>query len=133
MIAALRRDRGFATQLAPRTLHEVASLLGAERPSDAPISPTDARELTDVFVRYYHHGAPFRRDVLAYAWRRCRDSAGGDSCRTGQALAEERLGPLGQGARLGRGEAAARRSERDLPEGAREALEARDYGSTPTR
>jgi hypothetical protein len=96
MIAALRRDRGFAAHLAPSTLHEVASLLGAERVGDASISPTDARRLTDTFLRYYHHGAPFRRGVLADVWQRCRDSAGDASCREGQALAEERLGPLAQ-------------------------------------
>jgi len=96
MIAALRRDKGFAAHLAPRTFHEVASLLGAERLGTAPVSPTDARELTDAFVRYYHHGAPFRRDVLADIWRRCRDRDGRASCRAGQALAEERVGPLEQ-------------------------------------
>ena len=50
----------------------------------------DAIELTEDFVKYYYHAAPFRREALGAAWDRCR----GQGCATERAEAQQRLGPL---------------------------------------
>ena len=59
------------------------------------MTPEEAARITDLFVDYYTHAAPFPRAVLAEVWRRCaEDTAQQDACRAGRAAAELRLGSL---------------------------------------
>jgi hypothetical protein len=45
-------------------------------------------QMTDRFLRHYHHPVPFNRAVLEAAWSRCR----GDKCEERRRLAEQRVG-----------------------------------------
>ena len=70
---------------------------------DAPPRPlrdgadpvAEARRATDLFVKYYHHGAPFSRHALARLWERCeRDPGLRERCAQGRSRAERLLGDL---------------------------------------
>jgi hypothetical protein len=63
-------------------------------------------QMTDRFLRHYHHPVPFNRDVLEAAWSRCR----GDKCEERRRLAEQRVGLIDAGSaqRAGRAGAAPR-------------------------
>jgi hypothetical protein len=94
-LLAERRAQGvFAAHLADARLRHLIELLGGPG-SDAAPSPSQAKLLTDLYVGYFHHGAPFRRDALARIWQQCRPNRPGDgSCARGLAAAEARVGPL---------------------------------------
>jgi len=97
-LVGLRKRQRLGRHLTPERLRELASLFEASAPG-APATPEDAARLTDLFVDYYLHAAPFSREALARVWRRCNDAAGGARCLQGLARAEERLGPLRRAAR----------------------------------
>lgn len=85
-------------ELQPELLDELAALFGRSGASVRPVSRQEASRATELFIRYYHHAAPFDRTVLARAWRRCTD-ADTTACSVGLAKAEETVGSLtGSGA-----------------------------------
>jgi hypothetical protein len=53
-----------------------------------------ARRATDLFARYYHHAAPFRRATVSERWHDCFESDDRDLCRSGFRRARRRLGGL---------------------------------------
>jgi spermidine synthase len=101
LLATARTKPGFATHLAPQQLATLTGLFGAGLAENGAATPETARRVTDLFVRYYHHGAPFSREVLAALWRRC-DDAKGERCSQGRAAAEARVGPLRSAAETSR-------------------------------
>jgi hypothetical protein len=103
-LATLRERRPLARHLAPERLRELATLFEAGT-SGAEASPEQAARLTDLFVDYYLHSAPFSRAALAGVWRRCNDTSGGARCLQGLARAEQRVGPLRRAARARAGAA----------------------------
>jgi hypothetical protein len=74
----------------------LARLFGAG--GDGTPSPRQALEAVERFSTYYHHAAPFSRAALAALFARCAgDASRRAGCERGLALAEELLGPLGEG------------------------------------
>lgn len=94
-LAQLRPLPQLADDLTPARLAALVALFapGEVRPGET--TPEEASQLTNLFLRYYLHAAPFSREVLASVWQRCSDGAGaGTRCAEGLAEAEARLGPL---------------------------------------
>jgi hypothetical protein len=53
-----------------------------------------AVEATELFTRYYHHAAPFSREILLRRWRRCLELEP-VRCRQAMAARATALGVLG--------------------------------------
>ena len=113
LVAQFRRDhpesarfRDLAERLRARgagsaktnldTMAALSSLFGDEPiavPGADPVAL--AMDVTNLFARHYHHGAPFRRAQLGALWDRCEsDPERAGDCRTQRAVAERTLGSL---------------------------------------
>jgi hypothetical protein len=73
--------------LSQENLDSLASLFG-----DGPgrVNLQGANALTDLYLRYYYHGEPFRPDAVRAAWRSCLDM----ECMRARPAAERRLDGL---------------------------------------
>ena len=63
-------------------------------PLDDRQLPDLAREQSERFVTFFHHGAPFHRAALASLFARCEGTAQAQECAKVRAEAETELGPL---------------------------------------
>jgi hypothetical protein len=66
---------------------------GATRAYADGIRVGRAEQITRRYLEHYDYAVPFDRQKLEIVWSRCQ----GDTCEEGRRLAEERLGPLGEG------------------------------------
>ena len=55
----------------PHEAETRVKLFGDEANDDLPATFEVAADLTRVFIKYYHHAAPFTSDLLDQIWRRC--------------------------------------------------------------
>jgi hypothetical protein len=93
VIATLRAES--KGRIDPAQVPSLLPLFGVGTQEDRPVTPEEAARITDRFVAYYTHAAPFPRRVLAGLWQRCaEDPARQEACRAGRAAAELRLGSL---------------------------------------
>ena len=91
-LAEVRKDTsGTNPYLTPANLSGLRALFEAEV-RDVPDGAfrLQAEQLTNRFLRHYHHAVPFNRDILEAAWSRCR----GEQCAERRRLAEQRLGVI---------------------------------------
>jgi len=72
-LARARQDPALAAELDPLTLARLAALYRAEGTRTLEPSYTAARALAEVYTDQYEHAAPFDREALLSAWRRCLD------------------------------------------------------------
>jgi hypothetical protein len=70
-LARAREDARLAPALEARVLERLAALYGADPTAEMSPAYELAEDLRRVFVRYYHHAAPFRAEALHAVWRRC--------------------------------------------------------------
>jgi spermidine synthase len=99
---ARRGERNAAQELGQRQLRGLQMLFDGRVPDvPEPALAQQAERLTERFLRYYHHAAPFDRRVIDASWRRCR----GDDCDERQQRAwrnlhfsEEELATLSESA-----------------------------------
>jgi hypothetical protein len=78
--------------LTPANLAGLQALFGGGgRAAPDRAARMQAEQMTDRFLRHYHHAVPFDRDVLEAAWSRCR----GNKCEERRRLAEQRVGWTG--------------------------------------
>jgi spermidine synthase len=70
---------------------ELASLFASGDDGSFAPGPAEAKRATELFTRFYHHAAPFRRDALHAIWARCGSQK---ICERGRRGVEERLGRL---------------------------------------
>jgi spermidine synthase len=104
LLATYRAEGRFPAQLAQGQLDALASLYDPARTAAQRATPEQARHRTQLFIEYYHHGAPFSREALAALWDRCVEGRGaGARCAQGLAAAEQQLGPLRRAADAGAG------------------------------
>jgi predicted membrane-bound spermidine synthase len=83
-----KQGGGRNPYLSPQGLARLRALYaGRIRVVDDEASLSVAEQLTNRFLRHYHHAVPFDRNVLEVAWSRCR----GDRCEERRQKAEERL------------------------------------------
>jgi predicted membrane-bound spermidine synthase len=105
-LAKARKASRNSDLLSERSLELIARLYGgvdAGTSGDRRVLER-ARSASERYLHHYHHAAPFDREVLATAWRRCRV----DPCQEVRRGFEAVLGPL-DGAGLRAGASAARR------------------------
>jgi hypothetical protein len=96
---ALQRVARAASRNREVNLSLVGSLspLFGDDPQDADASrlAQHARSTTELFARYYHHAAPFSRELLAEIWQRCdADPAQRDACLAAREQLAETLDAL---------------------------------------
>ncbi len=61
----------YQLTLQPAVLDGLVKLFGDEVDGDLPATFEVAADLTRVFIKYYHHAAPFTSELLDQIWRRC--------------------------------------------------------------
>jgi SAM-dependent methyltransferase len=83
----------FRRQLEAQTLQPLVSFFHPDLETTEAIDPREAERLSDLFIEYYFHGAPFSFDALTSIWRRCQDG-GGMRCEPARARIERSVGPL---------------------------------------
>ena len=68
----------------------MAAMFGSTAPeitSEQPLSLAEAKQATELFIRYYHHAAPFEGNRLLDLWSRCRDvTPSAQECRVRSGL-----------------------------------------------
>jgi spermidine synthase len=94
-LALIRENPTLAERTKLALLEPLSQLYG----NGASVAPGGALEAANHassrFARYYHHSAPFDREVLADLWTRCEtDSGSPRRCRRARARAERTLGKL---------------------------------------
>jgi spermidine synthase len=107
----LAQSRSAAPALLdPSHLELLGSLFDRDGAAAGGVPPAEALQATELFLRHYHHAAPFDRGALESIWSRCE----GSNCGARRRQAESEVGLLGgvaRGAagRPGEGPATARR------------------------
>jgi hypothetical protein len=100
VLSVIREGRDVSPAARAIPLGELPRLTALFDPSPPPARDgadpvAAARDATQLFTHYYHHGAPFPREHLAALWRSCdARPEWREGCRRGRAQAERRLGPL---------------------------------------
>jgi predicted membrane-bound spermidine synthase len=84
----------FRRHLTPTVIQSVIPFFHPDLAATEPIEAREADRLSELFIDYYFHGAPFAREALVSIWQRCEDG-GGKSCREERASIERRVGSLG--------------------------------------
>jgi hypothetical protein len=99
VVARLQRSQTDRAEANAAMLPLLAELFAAPT---APVPLAHARQLTDLFARYYHHAAPFPRHVIGELWRNCVEPQGGAGqdpetgrCQRNARIAEEWIGGFG--------------------------------------
>ncbi|MEE8474560.1 MAG: fused MFS/spermidine synthase, partial [Myxococcota bacterium] len=92
----IRAQPQISAAASPALVNSLARLYGE---TSAPAEDEDGLEAATrasrLFVQYYHHAAPFSRQVLVDLWRRCgEDPKQRERCDKGRARAEKGLGAL---------------------------------------
>ena len=95
MLASIREDPILAERTKLGLLVPLSQLYG----NGASVAQGDeleaANQASSRFAWYYHHSAPFDREILADLWSRCDTDAGlPRRCRRARARAERILGKL---------------------------------------
>ena len=95
LLAHIREDPALAERTKLALLEPLSQLYG----NGASVAPGGvleaANQASSQFARYYHHSAPFDREVLADLWNRCETDSGlPRRCRRARARAERTLGKL---------------------------------------
>lgn len=95
MLAQLRLQPYLAEHLGPAKLAALEALYEPRRLRPGAVTLEEAERITNLFLEYFHHPAPFARDAVTSVWQRCQDGgAGSTRCEAGRLRAEEQLGPL---------------------------------------
>jgi spermidine synthase len=95
LLALIRQNPTLAKRTKLALVEPLSQLYG----SGASVAAGDGLEAANLassqFARYYHHSAPFDREVLADLWSRCETDSGlPRRCRRARARAERTLGKL---------------------------------------
>jgi hypothetical protein len=93
ILLALLAQAPFRRHLSGRTGQALMSFFRPDLETTETLDPKQAERLSDLFIEYYFHGAPFSFDTLTSIWRRCRDG-GGLRCDPARARIERLVGPL---------------------------------------
>jgi len=95
VLALIRRKPTLAERTKLELLEPLSQLYG-NGGLVAPGGVLEAANQASIqFARYYHHSAPFDREVLADLWSRCETDSGlPRRCRRARARAERTLGKL---------------------------------------
>jgi spermidine synthase len=70
-LAKAQADSRLGRALQPGVLNGLARLFRDEADADSPSSFEFTTDLSRVFLKYYHHAAPFSAEPLHESWRRC--------------------------------------------------------------
>lgn len=92
-IRALLQQSPFRRHIGPLQLRTLAGFFDPDLATTDPLAPEQATRLSNLYIEYYFHGAPFSRDALTAIWQRCRDDSE-QRCQPARARIERRIGPL---------------------------------------
>ena len=92
-IRALLQQSPFRRHIGPLQLRTLAGFFDPDLATTDPLAPEEAMRLSNLYIEYYFHGAPFSRDALTSIWQRCRDDSE-QRCQPARARIEHRIGPL---------------------------------------
>jgi len=93
VILDLLQNPPFRRHLGPQKLQALTGFFQPDLETTEALGPKEAERLSDLFIEYYFHGAPFSFDALESIWRRCHDG-GGLRCKPARAHVERLVGPL---------------------------------------
>ena len=90
--AAIQADAKMKIAAPFDRIPELVVLFGGDLAPEGG-GPSEAARATQLYVRHYHHAAPFSRSALAKRWSACEPEQA-EACRAGREQAERVLGDL---------------------------------------
>jgi hypothetical protein len=95
LLAKIRETPTVARRTKLALLEPLSRLYGTTLEVESKQALGAAKQATQHFSNYYHHAAPFSRELLAQLWRRCEsDPSQQLRCLEARAEAERTLGKL---------------------------------------
>jgi hypothetical protein len=95
LVAKIRETPSLAKRTRLALLEPLSRLYGTAGEVESKQALRVAKQATQHFSTYYHHAAPFSRELLAQLWRRCEsDPSQQRRCLRARADAEQTLGRL---------------------------------------